>query len=109
MVKPSSFPRNAETIETTRKIPKTSFSCKWMNIRSAIWDLGLNQQFATVSSCRHRDLIKRTGKNAMDPISLENIDILADWVDEEPALMTIEEVHDWANVDRLCRWGYSGV
>lgn len=41
----------------------------------------------------------------MDPISLENIDILADWVDEEPALMTIEEVHDWANVEVGCADG----
>ncbi|KAJ8615467.1 hypothetical protein MRB53_034839 [Persea americana] len=46
-----------------------------------------------------RDMIKRTGKNALDPISLENIDILADWIAEEPTLMTIDEVEGWATVE----------
>ena len=35
----------------------------------------------------------------MDPISLENIDILADWIAEEPTLMTIDEVEGWATVE----------
>ncbi|KAJ8649401.1 hypothetical protein MRB53_002424 [Persea americana] len=46
-----------------------------------------------------RDMIKRTGKNALDPISLENIDILADWIAEEPTLMTIDEFEGWAIVE----------
>lgn len=44
-------------------------------------------------------MIKRTGKNALDPISLENIDILADWIAEEPTLMTIDEVEGWATIE----------
>ncbi|GKU96674.1 hypothetical protein SLEP1_g9886 [Rubroshorea leprosula] len=34
-----------------------------------------------------RERIICRGKEAMDPLSLENIDILADWVAEEPALL----------------------
>ena len=45
-------------------------------------------------------MIKRTRKNSLDPISLENIDILVvDWVSEEPALMTINEVEGWATIE----------
>ena len=44
-------------------------------------------------------MIKRTGKNIADPISLENIDILGDWVAEEPTLLTMEEVCGWASLE----------
>ena len=44
-------------------------------------------------------MLKRTGKNALDPISLENIDILADWIAEEPTLMTIDEVEGWVTIE----------
>ncbi|RWR88570.1 hypothetical protein CKAN_01759400 [Cinnamomum micranthum f. kanehirae] len=39
-----------------------------------------------------RDMLKRTSNAASDPISLENINILADWVTEEAPLLTIEDV-----------------
>ncbi|GKU98298.1 hypothetical protein SLEP1_g11318 [Rubroshorea leprosula] len=40
------------------------------------------------------------GKKAMDPLSLENIDILADWMAEEPALLDKDDYNvDWAAID----------
>ena len=36
-------------------------------------------------------IIRRT-KGALDPISLENIDVLEDWVSEEPGLLDEEDI-----------------
>ncbi|GKV12270.1 hypothetical protein SLEP1_g23441 [Rubroshorea leprosula] len=47
-----------------------------------------------------RERIICRGKEAMDPLSLENIDILADWVAEEPALLDKDDYDvDWATID----------
>lgn len=42
---------------------------------------------------------RRTSSRS-DPISLENIDILLDWVCKEPALMTEEDVRGWEFVEQ---------
>eukprot|EP00268_Persea_americana_P038135 TRINITY_DN37788_c0_g1_i1.p2 TRINITY_DN37788_c0_g1~~TRINITY_DN37788_c0_g1_i1.p2 ORF type:complete len:119 (-),score=29.93 TRINITY_DN37788_c0_g1_i1:87-443(-) len=47
-----------------------------------------------------KDMIKRTGKNITDPISLENIDILDEWICEEPNLLTIDDVRGWICVEQ---------
>ncbi|KAJ8619907.1 hypothetical protein MRB53_028436 [Persea americana] len=49
---------------------------------------------------RERDMLKRTGNAASDPISLENINILADWVAEEAPLLTIEDVDSWTAMEQ---------
>jgi len=45
-------------------------------------------------------MLKRTGNAASDPISLENINILADWVAEEAPLLTIEDVDGWTTMEQ---------
>ncbi|KAJ8629939.1 hypothetical protein MRB53_023262 [Persea americana] len=49
---------------------------------------------------RFWDMLKRTGNVAFDPISLENINILADWVAKEAPLLTIEDVDGWAVMEQ---------
>ncbi|KAJ8641147.1 hypothetical protein MRB53_017841 [Persea americana] len=46
------------------------------------------------------DMLKRTGNAASNPISLENINILADWVTEEAPLLTIEDVNGWTAMEQ---------
>ncbi|RWR73175.1 hypothetical protein CKAN_00143100 [Cinnamomum micranthum f. kanehirae] len=47
-----------------------------------------------------RDMIKKTGKNITNPISLENIDILDEWICEEPNLLTMDDVQSWTCVEQ---------
>ncbi|RWR73154.1 hypothetical protein CKAN_00141000 [Cinnamomum micranthum f. kanehirae] len=49
---------------------------------------------------RERDMIKRTWNAASDPISLENINILADWAAEEAPLWTMEDVNGWTAMEQ---------
>lgn len=49
---------------------------------------------------RKRDMMKRTSPNVTDPISLENIDILDEWVCEEPSLLTLDDVHGWTTIEQ---------
>ena len=44
-------------------------------------------------------MLKRTGNATSGPISLENINILADWVDEEAPLLTMDNVNDWIAIE----------
>ncbi|RWR88000.1 hAT transposon superfamily [Cinnamomum micranthum f. kanehirae] len=48
---------------------------------------------------QERYQFRRTSSRS-DPISLENIDILLDWVCKEPALMTEEDVRGWEFVEQ---------
>ncbi|KAG5566685.1 hypothetical protein RHGRI_002291 [Rhododendron griersonianum] len=45
-----------------------------------------------------RERIIRRTRDALDPISLENIDVLDDWVSEEPGLLDEEDIA-WENVE----------
>ncbi|KAJ8639871.1 hypothetical protein MRB53_016565 [Persea americana] len=49
---------------------------------------------------RKRDMMKRTSPNVTDPISLENIDILDEWVCEEPSLLTLDDVCGWTTIEQ---------
>ncbi|RWR90990.1 hypothetical protein CKAN_02012400 [Cinnamomum micranthum f. kanehirae] len=49
---------------------------------------------------RERDMLKRTGNAASEPINLENINILADRVAEEAPLFTIEDVDSWSTMEQ---------
>ncbi|GKV37085.1 hypothetical protein SLEP1_g45153 [Rubroshorea leprosula] len=49
---------------------------------------------------RYNLKLRERGKEAMDPLSLDNIDILADWVAEEPTLLDKDDYDvDWAAID----------
>ena len=45
-------------------------------------------------------MMKRTSPNVTDPISLENIDILDEWVCEEPSLLTLDDVCGWTTIEQ---------
>jgi hypothetical protein len=42
--------------------------------------------------------ILRSAEEALDPISLDNIDLLAEWVSEEPALLS-EDDFNWESIN----------
>ena len=45
-------------------------------------------------------MLKRTRNAASDPICLENINILADWVTKKAPLLTIEDVDGWTTMEQ---------
>ena len=45
-------------------------------------------------------MLIRVGNTAFDPISLENINNLADWVVEEAPLLTMEDVNGWKAMEQ---------
>ncbi|GKV30763.1 hypothetical protein SLEP1_g39543 [Rubroshorea leprosula] len=56
--------------------------------------------FDFIHSKKRNRLEHERGKEAMDPFSLDNIDILVDWVAEEPTLLDKDDYDvDWAAID----------
>ncbi|GJN12014.1 hypothetical protein PR202_ga30257 [Eleusine coracana subsp. coracana] len=64
--------------------------------------LAVNATGAFLStSCQREELrerIIRKSKAVLDPISLDNIDLLDEWVSEEPALLTEDDLN-WESID----------
>ncbi|XP_058187393.1 uncharacterized protein LOC131304243 [Rhododendron vialii] len=52
----------------------------------------LNDLVYVCYNLKLRERIIRRTKDALDPISLENIDVLDDWVSEEPSLLDEKDI-----------------
>ncbi|GJM91421.1 hypothetical protein PR202_ga07787 [Eleusine coracana subsp. coracana] len=66
--------------------------------RSRLEHSRLNDLVFVRYNLKLRERIIRKSKAALDPISLDNIDLLDEWVSEEPALLTEDDLN-WESID----------
>ncbi|KAK3139264.1 hypothetical protein QOZ80_5AG0380420 [Eleusine coracana subsp. coracana] len=66
--------------------------------RSRLEHSRLNDLVFVRYNLKLRERIIRKSKAALDPISLDNIDLLDGWVSEEPALLTEDDLN-WESID----------
>ncbi|KAI8545193.1 hypothetical protein RHMOL_Rhmol07G0022800 [Rhododendron molle] len=81
--KPQHFPHIDATTQKAKKVTRYIYNHAWV----------LNTMRKDFTNGRDlcRPGITRRTKDALDPISLEHVDVLDDWVSEEPSLLDEEE------------------